>query len=663
MADIIQTSKVSSKLPTKSEIPPRLRHRSRCSESENGTTEMSGNVSPTEGPQADGDQPKSRCEELKLDSNGGHDSAKPPPNPGDVPGCSKQGMKPYKSVLSLLGFELTRGYYLSGDESHYEERRERVYTFMSTPIQLEKFCLFGFLQCVDTFLFFTAFLPLRVVIATMHMFSFPCAMISTMFQEARSRRWPQFLQPAQMCDLLKGLLLGLSCFVIDYIDTSRMYHLVRGQAVIKLYVFYNMLDLADRLVSGAGQDMLDALYWTATEPGRKRRRYVFVVFHFVLALGYILLHTMVILAQATVLNVAFNSHNKSLLTIMISNNFVEIKGNLFKRMDKNNLLQISCSDVKERFHLAVLLFVVFIRNMTEFNWNPDQAWEILPDTVYVILAEILVDSVKHAFITKFNEISADTYRTFKLNLAQDILTSQKKYAHTDYSDQVCRRLGLAPIPLACVLVQMCSKSIHFTGIFTYLLLALFYLCLVCTKVLTSILLLSWAWRLLEEAQDNGNQTNPCNIDSQVLAKKDVSANHDPPPRDSQGSERSSPLKHAERIRSISVGPSFPPMETVCTNFGLANGGDGVDHELGWHLHSVSDTVLDRQLGSLHRDLSPSPVSENQTTEWFLPTDKWEVDSLESETDFHSSVGDNAALQSQTATDTPVVDFDEEKKYK
>jgi hypothetical protein len=42
------------------------------------------------------------------------------------------------SVFSLLGFELTRGYYLAGDETHYEERRERVYTFMTTPFEVEK---------------------------------------------------------------------------------------------------------------------------------------------------------------------------------------------------------------------------------------------------------------------------------------------------------------------------------------------------------------------------------------------------------------------------------------------------------------------------------------------------------------------------------------------
>lgn len=41
-------------------------------------------------------------------------------------------------MFKLLTSELTRGYYLEGDESHYEERRERVYTFMQTPRELEK---------------------------------------------------------------------------------------------------------------------------------------------------------------------------------------------------------------------------------------------------------------------------------------------------------------------------------------------------------------------------------------------------------------------------------------------------------------------------------------------------------------------------------------------
>lgn len=38
------------------------------------------------------------------------------------------------------------------------------------------------------------------------------------------------------------------------------------------------------------------------------------------ACSYLVLHAILIMVQATTLNVAFNSHNKSLLTIMMSNN-------------------------------------------------------------------------------------------------------------------------------------------------------------------------------------------------------------------------------------------------------------------------------------------------------------------------------------------------------
>ena len=55
------------------------------------------------------------------------------------------------------------------------------------------------------------------------------------------------------------------------------------------------------------------------------------------------IHSNVILVQATTLSVAVNSHSKALLTIMVSNNFVELKGSVFKKFEINNLFQMSCS--------------------------------------------------------------------------------------------------------------------------------------------------------------------------------------------------------------------------------------------------------------------------------------------------------------------------------
>ena len=99
------------------------------------------------------------------------------------------------------------------------------------------------------------------------------------------------------------------------------------------------------------------------------------------------MHTSLVLLQATTLNVAINSSNKALLTIMMSNNvshsslkvtnffltfflqFVELKSAVFKKFDKNNLFQLSCSDVRERFHLCVLLLVVVVQTMKEYLWK------------------------------------------------------------------------------------------------------------------------------------------------------------------------------------------------------------------------------------------------------------------------------------------------------
>lgn len=47
----------------------------------------------------------------------------------------------YITGMSVLGYfksELTRGYLLEGAQEKFTERRERVYTFMKTPRELEK---------------------------------------------------------------------------------------------------------------------------------------------------------------------------------------------------------------------------------------------------------------------------------------------------------------------------------------------------------------------------------------------------------------------------------------------------------------------------------------------------------------------------------------------
>ena len=63
----------------------------------------------------------------------------------------------------------------------------------------------------------------------------------------RTRSIPSALMPDDKADILKGLLMISTCLILMRFDASRVYHWIRGQAAIKLYVIYNVLEVRDPL--------------------------------------------------------------------------------------------------------------------------------------------------------------------------------------------------------------------------------------------------------------------------------------------------------------------------------------------------------------------------------------------------------------------------------
>lgn len=74
------------------------------------------------------------------------------------------------SLFAFLHVELTRGYLLEHDEERFSARREKVYSFIKIPQELEKFMAYGFFQCADSLLFVYTFLPLRFIMAIWTLF-------------------------------------------------------------------------------------------------------------------------------------------------------------------------------------------------------------------------------------------------------------------------------------------------------------------------------------------------------------------------------------------------------------------------------------------------------------------------------------------------------------
>jgi len=146
--------------------------------------------------------------------------------------------------------------------------------------------------------------------------------------------------------------------------------------------------IADRLCASIGQDILDCLFSRSTLETVSRgtpvtshilRPYVYFVLAtlyvgkcvghgFTMPFDHLLAcHTLVMLYQLLSLNVAVNSYDHALLTLLMSNQFVEIKGCVFKKFEKDNLFQITCADIVERFTLSLMLLVVAFRNLIELS--------------------------------------------------------------------------------------------------------------------------------------------------------------------------------------------------------------------------------------------------------------------------------------------------------
>ncbi|KAK4978415.1 hypothetical protein LTR28_005707 [Elasticomyces elasticus] len=252
-----------------------------------------------------------------------------------------------------------------------------------------------------------------------------------------------------------------------------MYHGIRGQAAIKLYVIYNVLEV-ERKPDG-------------------RSKIIRPLWLFLLALIYNVIHATALFYQVITLNVAVNSYSNALLTLLMSNQFVEIKGSVFKKFEKENLFQMTCADVVERFQLWLMLIIIAMRNIVEvgglsislssltgpgspteslggnatrtllrsmsiipksFTMFPKWTGQVLGPFLIVLGSEMLVDWLKHAYISKFNNIKPNLYGRFL-----DVLTKDY-YSHAFADQNLTKRLGLPVLPLSCLFIRASVQTYH-----------------------------------------------------------------------------------------------------------------------------------------------------------------------------------------------------------
>ncbi|AFZ79145.1 hypothetical protein BEWA_019910 [Theileria equi strain WA] len=70
------------------------------------------------------------------------------------------------------------------------------------------------------------------------------------------------LTTSEFCGFVRFFVLVASILIFSNLDTSKLYHNIRGQPFIKLYVIFNMLEICERLCRSFGLDAMDSLMRT-----------------------------------------------------------------------------------------------------------------------------------------------------------------------------------------------------------------------------------------------------------------------------------------------------------------------------------------------------------------------------------------------------------------
>lgn len=329
-------------------------------------------------------------------------------------------------------------------------KRARVYnTLWGVPRRLEQMAAFAALVCADALLATLVTLPIRSASAAVRLAA---------SWGAPSRR---VVLEQLLTDGVLVAIFAVSVGLLYRQDVSVIYHSIRSQEVVKLYVLFSVLELCDKLLQSFGADMLEALAASAAgvaahlspaagelDVQAVRSACLDYLLDAALLTASVLAHALVLLTAAVTLGCAANSHaSGTLLAVLLSSNFTEVKGYVFKRMDSGKVSQLVCQDAVERAHLAVLLLFLAAQQVevhhSVFVGLTDP--RLRSAAVSVLLCEPLVDVLKHSFMSKFNDIGPSCYSNVLQQLASRAQRVQSHQAHLV--------LGFVPMAPAALLLR------------------------------------------------------------------------------------------------------------------------------------------------------------------------------------------------------------------
>ena len=226
--------------------------------------------------------------------------------------------------------------------------RERVFDIIwYIPVEFERLNLYGGALCADAILGVVTSLPVRVLCQTARLVVVPWESrwrrAGREDKESTSKK-PWGFHPyarEHLSDSLWLFILAGAVIAAGHVDVSVLYHYIRGQEVIKLYLACSVLECFDKLCSAFNCHVLDALqnsvFLVVSASARSETRgaqfvaWAQLFFDTGLALATTTAHTLILLTHAVTLSVAINSHTNAMLLVLISAALARSRGTCSRR--------------------------------------------------------------------------------------------------------------------------------------------------------------------------------------------------------------------------------------------------------------------------------------------------------------------------------------------
>ncbi|TBU04854.1 putative membrane protein [Hamiltosporidium tvaerminnensis] len=129
-----------------------------------------------------------------------------------------------------------------------------------------------------------------------------------------------------------------------------------------------------------------------------------------------IIQTGILYIQYITLHVSINGSRNNLYSLLISNHFVELKSNIFKKIDTKSLFNILSSDISKRFNIFIYLIIILFSNIddSEVNESVVSSFNRMIYPMCVVFgSKIFIDCLRHCYICRYNNIFYNVYLNYK----------------------------------------------------------------------------------------------------------------------------------------------------------------------------------------------------------------------------------------------------------